>query len=197
MRRRLKDVTLWITGLEPGFVALIAPFLLFPTVRPTWTVAGLAILGLVWLLRWIGTGRPGARTPMDGPLLLLALMIPVAVWTSALPELTLPKLTGLILGLAAFRAVVNTVRTPRHLNVTVACFLAVGLGLSIIGLLGATWLEKWQALTPLVARIPRLVQGLPGAEEGIHTNELAGTLVLFLPVSLAVCWVRGPGDQGQ
>jgi putative inorganic carbon (hco3(-)) transporter len=195
MRQRLKDAALWIGGLEPGWVALAAPFLLFPTFRPTWTAGGLALLLLVWLLRWIGSGRPGIRTPMDGSLLLLALTIPIAVWASALPELTLPKLTGLILGLAAFRATANAVRLPRSLGRAAILFLGLGLALAAFGLVSTDWASKLPALGPLLARIPRLVQGLPGAEEGIHANELAGTMLLFLPVAMAAGGARIAGRR--
>jgi hypothetical protein len=190
MDTRVRSAARWAGRLEPLIVALAAPLLLFPAFRPAWTVAALAALLAVWLARWVGTGRPGSRTPLDLPLLVLLLMIPVAVWASAAHELTLPKLTGLILGLAAFRALVNAVRTPHHLDLAVACFLASGLGLAAVGLLGTSWMQKWPALTPLLDRIPRLMQGLPGVEDGIHPNVLAGSLLFFLPVSLAAVGAR-------
>lgn len=191
MRQRLISAADWIGGVEAGVVVLAAPFLLFPTLRPRLTVGVSVALLLVWLVRWIAIGRPGTRTPLDVSLLLLMLMVPVAVWASALPELTAPKLTGLVLGLATFRATVNAVRTPRHLKVAVALFLALGLCLVTIGLVSTAWTGKWPALQPVLGRIPRLVRGLPGAEMGIHPNELAGTLLLFLPVTLAVVSMQG------
>jgi putative inorganic carbon (HCO3(-)) transporter len=180
----------WIAAWEPVCVLLAAPFLLFPAQQPGWTAAVLGAMTGMWLLRWMGTGRPGTRTPLDVALLVLALTIPVAVWASALPELTLPKLTGLILGLAAFRAVTNGVHTPRHLGVAAACFLALGLGLAALGLLGTHWAGKWPGLTPMLARIPQPIGGLPGAERGIHPNELGGALLLFLPVAVAAVGAR-------
>ncbi len=191
MGGRFRNVARWAGRLEPLIVALAAPFLIFPTFSRVGTATALAVLLVAWLARWIGTGRPGSRTPLDLSLLLLVLMIPVAVWASAVPELTLPTLTGLILGLAVFRATVNAVRTPRQLFFGAACFLALGVGLSVVGLLGTNWIQKWPALTPLLARIPRLPPGLPGVQEGIHPNVLAGALLLFLPVSLAALEVRG------
>jgi putative inorganic carbon (HCO3(-)) transporter len=176
--------------LEPLAVVLAAPFLLFPTFYPAWTIAALAMLLLVWLLRWIDTGRPGVETPIDVPLLLLAAMIPIAVWASAVPELTLPKLTGLILGLATFRATINAVRGDHSLRWATAAFLALGLALATLGLVGTNWVDKLPALEPVLKRIPQLVRGLPGAEGGINANELAGTLTLFLPASLAASQVR-------
>ena len=191
MRQRLISAADWIGGVEAGVVVLAAPFLLFPTLRPRLTVGVSVALLLVWLVRWIAIGRPGTRTPLDVSLLLLMLMVPVAVWASALPELTAPKVTGLVLGLATFRATVNAVHTPRHLKVAVALFLALGLCLVTIGLVSTAWTGKWPALQPVLGRIPRLVRGLPGAEMGIHPNELAGTLLLFLPVTLAVVSMQG------
>lgn len=183
----MKDVARRLARLEPAVLMLGAPLLLFPTLRPTWTVAALAALLLVWLLGWIGTGRPGTSTPLDVSLLVLALTVLVAVWASALPELTLPKLTGIILGLAAFRATTNAVRTAQGLAGALAIFLLLGLGLSAFGLVATAWLNKLPMLGALTARIPQLVQSLPGAEAGIHPNELGGCMTLVLPVSL-VAW---------
>ena len=195
MSQSLTGAARWITGLELGAVVLVAPLLLFPTFRPVWTVGALVVLVVVWLLRWLGTGRPGAATPLDVSLLLLVLTIPIAVWASALPALTLPKLTGLILGVAAFRATVNAVDRPRKLSWAVALYLVLGLCLAVLGLVGTHWYGKLQGLAPLLApvlgRIPQLVRGLPGAEAGINANELGGALVLFLPVSLAATLALG------
>jgi putative inorganic carbon (HCO3(-)) transporter len=182
----LKATASWIAGLEPGVVALAAPFLLFPTVLPAGTAFALLALLVVWLARWIGMGRPGAHSPFDIALLLLVLMVPIAVWASTIPELTIPKLAGLVLGLAAFRALVNAANTSRRLWAASLVFLTLGFVLVLVGLIGADWHAKWPALDPILTRVPRLLQGLPGAEGGINLNELAGALLLFLPISLAL-----------
>jgi putative inorganic carbon (HCO3(-)) transporter len=150
---------------------------------------------LVWLMRWIITGRPGTETPLDVPLLLLMSMIPIAVWASVLPELSLPFLTRLILGLATFRATMNAVRTPRHFTLALALFLALGLSLTMIGLVSATWLNKWAALQPVLAHIPQFVERLPGSEAGVHPNQVAGMLLFFVPVSLALGLMPDAGRQ--
>ena len=41
-------------------------------------------------------------------------------------------------------------------------------------------------MTPLIARIPRLISGLQGAESGFHPNEVAGALTWVLPVLLVL-----------
>jgi putative inorganic carbon (HCO3(-)) transporter len=136
-------------------------------------------------------GRPGARSPFDIALLLFVLMVPIAVWASTFPELTIPKLAGLVLGLAAFRALVNAANAPRHLWAASLVFLGLGFVLVLVGLMGADWHVKWPVLRPILTHVPRLIQGLPGAEDGINLNQLAGALLLFLPISLAL--VLAPG----
>ncbi len=167
-------------------VSLAAPFLLFPTFQRRGTVTALAALILVWMFRWLVTGRPGAPTPLDVSLLVLSLTIPIAVWASALPEVTLPKLTGLILGLAVLRLTTAAVRTRRGLTGATAAFLVVGLGVAIFGALATAWPDKWRAVEFLLNALPQWLQGLPGAEAGINPNELAGALIMVIPVSLAM-----------
>ncbi|MBN1661111.1 MAG: O-antigen ligase family protein [Anaerolineae bacterium] len=198
MSARLRAAAGWIARGEPALVLLVAPLLLFPTLRPAWTAAALGALVAVWLLSLVGTGYPAARTPLDLSLLLLALMIPIAAWISPFPDLTLPKVTGLILGLAAFRAAVHAVRTPSDLRLAAALFLLLGLGFVLVGAAGAYWPAKLSALQPLLARLPRLVHDLPGTEYGVHPNELGGTVLFFLPVALAVVVGRraSPGAPG-
>jgi hypothetical protein len=107
-----------------------ALFLLFPTGRPRWTAVLLALLAAFYLLRWIVRREPWPSTPFNGALLLLALVIPVAVCASALPDLTLPKLTGLILGLGAHRAIAFSVHDRRSFLWGVTALALVGRDLT-------------------------------------------------------------------
>lgn len=182
----LRGAAHWIARAEPVLVLLAAPALLFPAQRPAWTGVALGGLVVVWVLRWAAMGRPGTPTPMDITLLLFVLMIPVAAWASPFPDLTLPKLTGLILGLAAFRATTNTVRSRSDLWLAAGVFLLLGLGFVLVGAAGAYWPSKISLLQPILAGIPRLVHDLPGTEYGVHPNELGGTVLFFLPVALSL-----------
>ncbi len=170
-----------ITWLEPLYLLVIAPLLLFPTVRPIWTAVALALLALVWLLRAILRREVWPVTPFNPALLLFCLAVPPAVWASAFPELTLPKLTGLILGLAAFRATGFLATTPRGLTVILTVFGLLGAGMWAVGLLGI----QLPILAPLVQRLPSALVSLPGApEQGINPNQLAGVLAVYVPFVL-------------
>lgn len=173
--------------LEPLAVIVVTPVLLFPSVRPRWTALALATLLFLWLIRWIGRREPWPVTPFNGALLLFMLMIPVGIWASATPELTLPKSAGLVLGLAAFRAVVLSTRDRRALGWASVLFCALGVAILTVGVLSANWLEKVAALTAITRRIPRAIESLPELRAaGVAPNQIAGALTLYLPLAAAL-----------
>jgi putative inorganic carbon (HCO3(-)) transporter len=185
-RRWLGEGIRRILGLEWLVVGAAAPLLMFPTLRPHWTAAALAMLVVWWLLRWAVRGEPWPVTPFNGALLLFALMVPVGIWASAVPDLTLPKAAGLILGLAVFRAVALAVDS-RRLNLALALFCLIGLAVLVVGVFGARWSAKVGPLYTLTRHIPWLIQGLPESQaDAVSPNQLAGALTLYLPLALAL-----------
>ncbi len=176
-----------VAGLEWLAVTVAAPLLLFPTLRPLWTAAALGGLVALWLLRWLIRREPWPVTPFNGALLLFALMIPVAIWASAIPELTLPKATGLILALAVIRAIPLAARDRRSLGLALVAFCLLGGAILAVGAVGTKWPTKVGFLSSLAGFIPRLIPSLPGMPEvGIQANQIAGTLVLYLPLAVAL-----------
>ncbi|MCU0510049.1 MAG: hypothetical protein MUC34_17045 [Anaerolineae bacterium] len=103
--------------------------------EPLYLVA-LGGLALLWVLRAILRRETWPVTPFNAALLVFCLAIPLAVWASPVPELTVPKLTGVILGLAAFRAVAYSVRSNRSLAVALAGLGAAGLVIWALGVVG-------------------------------------------------------------
>lgn len=173
---------------EGAFLLLAAPFLLFPN---SMTPLALALLGMPWLLRWWRLGYLTRRTPLDWPLGLLALMAFVGTWQAVDRTLATPKLLGILLSLATFYAVVNSVRQARQVWLWVGALLLMGLGLTLLGALGADWFErKIFNLGGLYNLLPRLPEALRQRLQGgdFHPNEIAGMMTLFLPLSLAMGW---------
>ena len=68
MFRWLHGVAAILTWLEPLVLAAAAPFLLFPTMRPRWTVVMLAVLAALYLLRWTMRREPWPSTPFNAAL---------------------------------------------------------------------------------------------------------------------------------
>lgn len=181
--RILKRVRFYLVNLIPLWLILIAPFLLFPN-----PIRALALLGLplLWGLQKLEKGYFIRRTILDWPILVILLMIIVSMFATPDMGLSLPKITGLLLHIAVFYAVVETVQTKQGLLRSLSFFLLLGIATVGLGLLSTDWLFKIPVINRVVRQLPQVIQGLPGAETGIHPNQLAGTLLWFFPIQLSL-----------
>ena len=176
-----------LVGLEWMGTVVAAPFLVFPTLFALATAMVLLLLAALWLVRWFIRREPWPITPFNGVLLLFALTVPVGIWASAVPELTLPKAAGLLLGLAVFRAVALTVRDRRSLGKALFAMCLLGVVIITVGAIGVEWAAKIPVLESLGGQIPRLFTSLPDLRAAaINPNQLAGVLALYLPVGTAL-----------
>lgn len=164
---------LWLT--------LAAPFLLFPS--PARSVALFIVPG-VWIAAWLAKGEPVPHTPLNVTLLLLSLMMLISLYATYDIAVSLPKIAGLVLGIGVFYAYVRLGRHPQRWWLGFLIFLAIGAGIAGLGLLSTQWLTKIGFLTPLISRLPRRLI-VPGAEEGLHPNEVAGALLWIIPPLVA------------
>lgn len=176
-----------VLDLEWMIIGATAPFLLFPTVQPKGTGIALVLLAVWWLLRWAIRREPWPLTPFNGAMLLFTLMVLIGFRVSLFPDLTIPKVASLILGLAVFRAIAFAAGSERSLSQALLLFFLIGLGILVIGVLGSEWGEKVSLLSRWAQKIPRLVPRLPESQaEAVHPNQLAGVLTLYLPVALSI-----------
>ena len=179
-----------------GIVLLsAAPWLLFPDLLPAATVVALLALALVWLLGMAFDRTALPRTPFNLAFVLLGVALGVGILVSADPMETLPKATGVVLGLAVWRFVVIAVGRRPHVALAVALLLLICLGFSVTGVLSLRELPKIPALT---AANPFRNLALPGlAQLSTHPNQQAALISFFLPllVSLAVGPRPGPSRR--
>lgn len=170
-------------------LALLAPLALFPT--PTRFVALLAI-PVLWLWRWRVTRNPQSghlipRTPLDGAIFWIALMVLVSLYATFDIAFSLPKIAGLVYGIAVFYATVDVAARSRKLLAwAIGLYILMGFGLAGLALIGTRWPAKYPFFEPVVARLPAALRGMPGAEAGFHGNEVAGALLWFIPLALGV-----------
>lgn len=176
------------TWLPEGIIlAGCLPFLLFPDRLISATF--LALLGLISIetVPVLFKRRPlPAPTPIDLPLLLFSLVLGLAIAISADPDLTLDKATGVLLGLFSLRYLLRTLDTVRFWHLAFILFGMMGLGFVTLGILNAGWLTKIALLTPIIDRLPNQIIAVPGQpDSGIHPNQIAGTLLFYLPLAWA------------
>lgn len=181
---------------ELGVTLLLAPWFVFPDPRVTpWLLLAFPAL---WLLRWWVQGWVSVVTPVDLPVAILVGMVGVGVWATYDLGVSFPKIAGVLYGVALAYAFANAVHTRRGLWIGVTGLALLGAGVIVLGYLGTSWSSTAQmpVIRPWVEalqdRFPRQVSGVPRAEEGFNTNQVAGTVALLLPlyVSLAVGLMR-------
>jgi len=119
-------------------------------------------------------------------MLVLGLMVLVSLYATYSVTVSLPKVAGMMLGLGAFYAIVRSGQSPRGWWVSFWFFLAIGVSMAGFSLLGTKWLLKVSFLVPIVSRLPARITGLPGAEEALSANELAGALLWVIPALITL-----------
>ncbi len=170
--------------IEPIVLFLLAPFALFPS--PTRFVA-LLVIPALWTWRWKRSRHFIPCTPLDGAVILLALMVLVSLYATYDIAVSLPKIAGLLLGFAVFHAFVRMGEWRAGWWLGSSGLLVGGTSVALLGLLGTEWSHKFSFLAPVLVALPIRITGLPGAESGLHPNEVAGALLWVIPYSLALC----------
>ena len=171
---------LWALA-EALALAALAPPLLFPG---GWRTLALLGVPLWWLVRRIVRGHFVTRTPLDWPVLILLIQVLVSMWATADVAWSLPKISGLILGIATFYAVVEVGGTGEGdsgLAAAASGLVIGGVGLAFVGALGTRWPGRLAALEFVTARLPIAIRGLPGADSGFNIHELGGALLWCVP----------------
>ena len=197
----LRRMRLLVLLIADGLTLLLAaPFLWFPTVGPQGAALALVLLLSFWFFATIIGGVLWPRSRYDLALILLLLMALLGSLRSEVPTLTLPKVTGLILGVACYRALVVHCRTPRSaLN---ALYIMAGMAL-LFSLVGLAAGELRATKIPAVARyrtlLPRYLGRIPETQGGVvSTNQLGGSLLYVMPILFALVSAprRYPRDPG-
>jgi len=181
-RRILSNWRAKIVKLTPLWLFALAPFLMFPSPTRSLALPGLPFL---WWLNKREKGYFVRRTPFDWSILLLLLMVLVTVFVTFSLEFSLPKLSGLLFHIFIFYAVVEAARNRAGLNRSLVLYILLGVLVVGLGLANTQWLLKIPALSGITQQLPILLK-LPGAEHGIHPNQLAGALLWLFPLTVSL-----------
>lgn len=185
-RRSPCSLPWWINLLV---IATLIPIWWFPWRWPLVTAMSLPAIPVVWLWAWRSTGQLTARTGIEPPLVYVffatvVATIPIVDW-----ELGLPKVLGMVTGAAFMLAVGQTVSSRRIVAGAIMVTAALVLVLITIGAIDGSWSTSKLVLpSGAIFRANGasfdFIAGRGGLES-IHPNELAGVLVLVVPLLLA------------
>jgi putative inorganic carbon (HCO3(-)) transporter len=143
-------------------------------------------LVIVFCIGYLLGGRFVIRTPLDIPVLLLLILLPVTLLVTPDRTLTLSHIYKMISSIALFYAIVGFFEEKPWFKLGALGIGTVGMGLAILIFLGTRWTltkTSWLPVDPY--------QLLPGRirpfwnPEGFNSNIAGGTLAMILPVPLA------------
>lgn len=170
-----------------GLLLLAAPFLLFPQ---GYGLLALLVLPGLWCFRWALTGRIIPRTPLDGPVLVILVMVLLSLGITFDLSFSIGKISGLLWGIALFYAVVDLTRSTLSLKRVITLFILAGIGIALVSILGTRWPAKFPLIQPVLDQAPALLRGLRNAEEGLNPNQVGGVLIFFVPLQFMLAVYR-------
>jgi len=173
----------WIQLL---LIGLTAPFFLFPSMKYIWIFL---IIPGIWICRWVVKNNFFERTLLDWAIVIL--FIQVFATCIIVPDISfsLPKIAGVILGLAFFYSMVALLTSEKLISWGILSYLTAGLLLSIICIFGIKWDREIyfiKMMKKIENIVPKINLNLPGAEKGFNPNAVGGTLILILPLCLVL-----------
>ncbi len=164
-------------------LAALGPVFLFPGQLP-WPL--LLLLPVIWIGPIASRRNVLPVTELNSALALMALMVLVSTWATYDLSFSLPKVAGVVYGMALFFELTRVLRTFHRPDMPLSAFAALGAAVALLGLLGTNWISKMPFLGPLVSRLPAVIRGVPGQAEGFQPNAIGGTLILFVPLQAAL-----------
>ena len=135
-----------------------------------------------WVFRWIAHGHLSIRSPADWPISVIFLMTVVSLWISESPSHTVLQVLRLLTGIALFYAIVNWADSYQRIKWIVVGIVLLGVLLSLFALVGVEWSTSKLTFFPsfIYDRFLLLVS------DAANPNVMAGTLILLLPVIIAL-----------
>ncbi|MBM3747836.1 MAG: hypothetical protein FJW34_18775, partial [Acidobacteria bacterium] len=149
--------------------------------------AGVALVALPFVARWIGEGRPARRTPLDLPLGLFLLSALLGLWPSYDLTLSWPLFFRLLGGVALFYLLVNHSRSERFAWAFAAGLVSLGLAAAIYFITqyrAADYPDKFEVIGRIGDTISQFFPKL--FTFYAHPNVVAGLLEIVLPLALAL-----------
>jgi len=151
-------------------------------------IVAIGVSVIFWTIRLFGQPRAAWRvaTPVDLAMVGLWLMLPITWWVTIDHAITGWQILRLVNGIALFYAVVRWLSAEIsvvRLYQTFVALAAMGIFVVVMGLVSTKWpVGKSRGFDYLYSYLTGF------STASIHPNVLAGTIILFLPISI-VCLV--------
>ena len=182
-RSKDRPLVVWIADHELWLLTAAAPFLLFPN---RWTPLAGALIGLIWICRWRAWGVITIPTSLDAPIVILVATASVGLYASVDLPTSLASLWRLLLGVAIYYGLVNSVRNGVQLRSMALLLIAGCLGMASLTLFGTRWsIVRLISWPQLYNHIPTLFRAADGAG-AFHPRTMGMALATLFPLPVAL-----------
>ena len=169
------------------WILFLSPFFIFPSKERIFLILLLPGIWIVHLITCHTTDKETEPdilpvTPLNGSLLLLMVMVLVSVWATYDLNLSLEKISGLILGIGVYFSIQRLSERRTGWWLSLFGFLGGGFAWSMVGFFGMDYQIRFRFLTKLIERIPKIFTNIPGIGEGLQHNAVGGTLLWVIPL---------------
>ncbi len=158
----------------------LTPLFLFPAIGHP-VLSFIIFLPALWLRQ-----DPLPMTPFNGAIALLTFMVLVSLWATFDIFFSAGKVLGVVFGIAVYFALVRHLKTNKSVVVALQFFVIAAVALAVLGLLGTNWIGKVAFVGSVTSRLPAVIRGVPGQSEGFQPNAIAGALIMFIPLQMAL-----------
>jgi putative inorganic carbon (hco3(-)) transporter len=164
-------------------MVLSAPFLALPS---PWPLFPLSVVPALWLAIWLAGGKPLIRTPLNIPILGIAIMILVSTWASYDLKQSLGYVAGAVLGLGAFFTVARYGETAKGWWLCFFFYAGINLLLAAAVSLMVRWPQKIGLFVPITPHLTSPVIALSGLSGTPHPNTIPVFLLGVLPLLIVL-----------
>jgi len=186
MAAKVREWATWVAAREIWLLVVGAALATFTT---RWALWGLGLIALLCLGRWIGNGRLTVPTPLDWPMCLILLMVPVTFYATTDIHATFVGVSRLLAGSGLTYGLINWSQSKSRISLVVLGLASLGLALALAAPVTVGWFSGVKSFL-IPARIYELLPTL--VSDTIHPNMMAGALVMLLPFPLATLFLSSP-----
>jgi putative inorganic carbon (HCO3(-)) transporter len=163
---------------------LVAPLFALPS---PWPLIPLCMVPLVWLAIRFAGGEPLVLTPLNIPILVIAIMLLVSTWATFDLKISIGYISGAVLGLAAFFTTARYAGTPKGWWLCIFFFVGFNLILAIVVFCMIQWSQvqlKFDLLTRITSQLGIPLISIPKISELPTTNTIPGFILGILPIQI-------------
>ena len=158
---------------------LSAPLIALPS---PWPLIPLCVVPTVLLAIWMAGGKPIIRTPLNIPILVIAIMILISIWATYDLKISIGYIAGAVLGLGAFFTITRYSLTIKGWWICFFFYSVMNIGMAVVVSLMVKFPQKIGFLNPVTSHFNSPFFVLSILSVSPHPNNIPYFLLGIVPL---------------